>query len=92
MITGAGVREIRLQPGRYAVEASKDGKLVRQELVNVAKNGRQVVRVSREAPPETKAVTPSADVLAWERVVAALSAAEQAFLVIGRYDERDHAR
>ena len=37
VITGAGVREIRLQPGRYTVEASKNGKLVRQELVNVTK-------------------------------------------------------
>src|SRR5262249_26317832 len=77
VITGARGRQIRLQPGRYTVEASKDGKLVRQELVNVTKNGRQVVRVTREAPPATKAATPSADVLAWERVVAALSAAEQ---------------
>ena len=50
VITGAGVKEIRLQPGRYTVEASKNGKLVQQELVNVTKNGRQVVRVSRETP------------------------------------------
>ena len=35
--------------GRCSVEASKDGKLVRQELVTVTKNGRQVVRVSKEA-------------------------------------------
>ena len=51
VITGAGAREIRLKPGHYTVEASKDGKLVRQELVNVTKNGRQVVRVSQEALP-----------------------------------------
>jgi serine/threonine protein kinase len=49
VITGAGAKEIRLKPGRYKVEASKDGKVVRQELVTVSKNGRQVVRVSREA-------------------------------------------
>ena len=41
VITGAGAREIRLQPGRYTVEATKNGKLVRQELVTVTKNGRQ---------------------------------------------------
>ena len=51
-ITGAGVKEIRLQPGRYTVEASKNGKLVQQELVTVTRNGRQVVRVSREASPD----------------------------------------
>ena len=49
VITGAGAHEIRVKPGRYTVEASKDGKLVRQELVTVTKNGRQVVRVSQEA-------------------------------------------
>ena len=87
VITGAGAREIRLQPGRYTVEASKNGKLVRQELVNVTKNGRQVVRVSREAPPATKAATRSADVSAWERVVAALSAAEQVRAVAARLKE-----
>ena len=51
VITGAGAKEIRLKPGRYKVEASKDGKVVRQELVTVSKNGRQVVRVSREGEP-----------------------------------------
>jgi serine/threonine protein kinase len=48
VITGTGVKEIRLKPGKYKVQASKDGKLVHQELVTVTKNGRQVVRVSRE--------------------------------------------
>ncbi len=49
VITGTGVKEIRLKPGQYKVLASKDGKLVSQELVTVTRNGRQVVRVSREA-------------------------------------------
>jgi formylglycine-generating enzyme required for sulfatase activity len=49
VIAGAGAREIRLRPGQYKVEASKDGKLVRQELVTVSRNGRQVVRLSKEA-------------------------------------------
>jgi serine/threonine protein kinase/Leucine-rich repeat (LRR) protein len=82
VIEGAGAKEIRLQPGRYAVEATRNGKLVQQKLVTVTKNGRETVRVSREAPtdtnaPLTKVATRSADVTAWERVVAALSAAEQ---------------
>ncbi len=48
VITGAGAKEIRLKPGRYLVEASKDGKLVSRELVTVTNNGRQVVRVRQE--------------------------------------------
>jgi serine/threonine protein kinase/formylglycine-generating enzyme required for sulfatase activity len=51
IITGTGAKEIRLKPGQYKVLASKDGKLVSQELVTVTKNGRQVVRVSKEAEP-----------------------------------------
>ena len=49
IITGAGAREIRLKPGQYQVLARKDGKVVRQELVTVVKNGREVVRVEQEA-------------------------------------------
>ena len=82
VITGAGVQEIRLKAGRYTVEAVKDGKLVRQELVTVERNGRRVVRVSQE-PAEAGAAGdrhrpptgPLAD--AEVRRVAALPAAEQ---------------
>jgi serine/threonine protein kinase len=48
VITGAGAKEIRLKPGPHKLVTSKDGKPVRQELVTITKNGRQVVRVSRE--------------------------------------------
>jgi serine/threonine protein kinase len=58
VITGAGAKEIRLKPGQYKVQASKDGKVVRQELVTVSKNGRQVVRVSQEAGPVANAASP----------------------------------
>jgi serine/threonine protein kinase len=51
IITGAGVNEIRLKAGEHRIQASKDGKLVRQELFTVQRNGRQVVRVSTEAGP-----------------------------------------
>ena len=51
VITGAGVKEIRLRPGRYTLKASKDGQVVRQELVDIIKDDRRVVRVSREPPP-----------------------------------------
>ena len=47
VITGAGAKEIRLKPGQYKVEASKDGKLVRQELVTVS---------GRKGPGTTTAV------------------------------------
>jgi eukaryotic-like serine/threonine-protein kinase len=87
VITGTGAKEIRLHPGRYSVEATKNGKLVKHELVNVTRNGRQLVRVSQEAPPAPKAATRSADASAWERVVAALSAAEQVKAVGARLKE-----
>lgn len=51
IITGAGAKEIRLKPGRYQLQASKDGKLLRQQIVNVTRSGRQVVRVHWEESP-----------------------------------------
>ena len=80
VITGAGAKEIRLKPGQYKVEASKDGKVVRQELVNVSRNGRQVVRLSKESAPVSAAE-------AWEKSVAALPAEEQAEAVARRLKE-----
>jgi Leucine-rich repeat (LRR) protein len=87
VITGAGAREIRLTPGNYMVEARKDGKVVSRELVTVTKNGRRVVRVSQEAPRESKVATRSAETSAWERVVVALSAAEQVKAFTARMKE-----
>jgi serine/threonine protein kinase/Leucine-rich repeat (LRR) protein len=87
VITGAGAREIRLTPGNYMVEARKEGKVVSRELVTVARNGRRVVRVSQEAPRETKTATRSAETSAWERVVVALSAAEQVKAFAARLKE-----
>jgi tRNA A-37 threonylcarbamoyl transferase component Bud32/Leucine-rich repeat (LRR) protein len=80
VITGAGAKEIRLKPGQYQVEASKDGKVVQQELVTVNRNGRQVVRVSKESVPLSEAD-------AWEKSVAALSAQEQVEAVARRLKE-----
>ena len=51
VITGAGVKEIRLKPGEHKIQARKDGKLVQQQLFTITRNGRQVVRVSKEAGP-----------------------------------------
>lgn len=61
VITGAGAKEIRLKPGQYKLLASREGKVVRQELVTVTTNGRQVVRVSREAVPPPVVDVPPVD-------------------------------
>jgi hypothetical protein len=79
VITGAGAREIRLKPGQYKVEASKDGKVVSRELVTVTRNGRQVVRVSKEAG--------RADGAAWEQSVAELPPGKQVEAVARRLKE-----
>jgi hypothetical protein len=81
VITGAGAREIRLKPGQYKVEASKDGKVVRQELVRVHRNGRQVVRISKERGPSAGAASADA---AWERSIAAFPADKQVEAVTRR--------
>ena len=89
VITGAGVKEVRLSPGSYKVEASKDGKLVSQELVNITRNGRQVVRISREplAGGETVEVKAAVDTATWERDVAALPVEEREQAVVARLRE-----
>jgi hypothetical protein len=80
VITGAGAREIRLKPGQYKVQASKDGQVVRQELVTVTQNGRQVVRVSKEAAPQAAAER-------WEQSVLGLPAEQQVEAVTRRLRE-----
>lgn len=80
VITGAGAKEIRLKPGQYKVEASKDGKVVRQELVTVTRNGRQVVRISKESVPLIEAG-------AWEKWVATLPPEKQVEAVAQRLKE-----
>jgi hypothetical protein len=80
VITGTGVKEIRLEPGQYKVRASKDGKVVSRELVTVSRNGRQVVRISKESAPPAQAE-------AWEKSVAALPAEKQVEAVVLRLKE-----
>jgi hypothetical protein len=80
VITGAGAKEIRLRPGKYKVEASKDGKVLRQELVTVTRNGRQVVRISNEG-------VPSSDGEAWKKSVAGLPPEHQVEAVARRLKE-----
>lgn len=98
VITGAGVKEIRLKPGSYTVEARKDGKIVSRELVSVTKNGRQVVRISQEAVAAVHPKAPSADnagsspkartdATDWESAVASEPAGQQVKRVLARLQE-----
>jgi len=82
VITGAGAKEIRLKPGRYKVEANKDGTLVRRELVTVTRNGRQVVRISKESVDHVFNLRDP-----WEKSVAVLPAAQQVEAVARRLQE-----
>jgi len=84
VITGAGAKEIRLKPGQYKVEASKDGQVVREELVTVTRDGRQVVRISKEGVSPNVAEQ-------WERSVAQLPAEQQVKAVVRRLKELNPA-
>jgi serine/threonine protein kinase/WD40 repeat protein len=57
VISGAGPQEVRLKVGSYRVVAAKDGKAIQEELVNISRGGKQVVKVSvgpkASAPPTT---------------------------------------
>lgn len=84
VITGAGAREIRLKPGRYTVEARKDGRIVSRELVGVVKDGLQVVRVSQEPPADPDLPAGAAE---WERAVSELPPAKRREAVADRLKE-----
>jgi hypothetical protein len=60
VITGAGPQEVRLHPGSYRLRASKGGQTVCEELVTIARGGRQVVKVSRETGRPAAAEGPAA--------------------------------
>lgn len=94
VITGTGAKEIRLKPGNYKVQASKDGKVLHKELVTVAKNGRQIVQIRLE-PSEAAAVVAAPPVAKlpateWEKSVARLSEEEQVKAVLARLKERNN--
>ncbi len=62
VVTAAGSNEIRLRPGRYELKATRSGKLLKQELVQLERGGRQVVRISHE-PANTTSLSVSVDTL-----------------------------
>jgi hypothetical protein len=72
-ISGVGVKEIRLEAGQHRIEAIRDGKTLREEVVIVERNGKRVVRISRE--PEARKKEP--DATKWEKSVAALPAKQR---------------
>src|SRR5262249_5283423 len=84
VITGVGAREIRLKPGQYKVVATRDGKVVRQELVTVDRNRRRVVRMSAESAPLSEAERS-------ERTVAGMPAEQQVRAVARRLKELNPA-
>ena len=49
VIGGAGPKEIRLRAGDHRVQAIKDGKPIRDQLVTIAKGGKEIVNVGFEA-------------------------------------------
>ena len=58
VITGAGPQEIRLKPGLHRVQANKDGRPVRDELVTIARGGREVVNVALETESPARPLNP----------------------------------
>src|SRR5262249_14583674 len=62
VISGAGPQEVRLKPGSYRVEATKDGKPVKREVVTIARGGTQVVKVSIEGEPHATTSLPSGEI------------------------------
>ena len=57
VITGAGPKELRLRPGQHELQTVKPGKPSDTKLITITRDGRQVVKVAREASPA--AVSPS---------------------------------
>src|SRR5262249_50688781 len=53
VFSGAGLREFHLKPGKYKLQADKNGRPIplEREQVSIAKDGRELVRVKLEAPP-----------------------------------------
>jgi WD40 repeat protein/tRNA A-37 threonylcarbamoyl transferase component Bud32 len=58
VITGAGPQEVRLRPGSYRLQATKDGKPVKQEVVTITPGGTRVVRISLEPVSPATATSP----------------------------------
>ena len=49
-IAGAGLQELKLRPGQYKFQATKNGQPIEQKLVSISRGDREVVRITREGP------------------------------------------
>ncbi|MHC5542653.1 hypothetical protein ACYOEI_30880, partial [Singulisphaera rosea] len=59
VVINAGFKELRLSAGSHTLQASKDGKVLRDELVTVTRGGRTVLKIRREAGPEQSQASPA---------------------------------
>jgi len=50
IITGIGPQEVRLRPGSYRWIATKEGKLLRTEVITISRGGRQLISIHLEPP------------------------------------------
>jgi Tol biopolymer transport system component len=48
-ITGAGPKELRLRPGQHELKSVRDGRLFGTQNITITRDGRQAVKVAREA-------------------------------------------
>ncbi|HUG90078.1 MAG TPA: protein kinase [Planctomycetaceae bacterium] len=60
VVKGAGVHEVRVTPGKHQVQALKDGRPVREELVSISRGGKQVIRIQRDPRDSQPADVPVA--------------------------------
>ena len=56
IISGAGLKELRLPVGQYELEAKRNGRKLKQELVTIARDDRSVIRISTEATSRSLSV------------------------------------
>jgi eukaryotic-like serine/threonine-protein kinase len=58
LITGAGPQEVRLRPGSYRLQATKDGETIKNEVITITRGDKRVVKVALESPPSPGASSP----------------------------------
>jgi WD40 repeat protein len=72
VVTGGGIQELRLRPGRHQVKATREGAVVEDRFVTLTRNGREIVKIGRETAPVTQLKPPGVD-----KIQAALGAADE---------------
>ena len=72
VITGAGPKELRLRPGQHELQTVKGGKPTDSKVITITRDGRQVVKVARDAPRAAAPAGPSSR-LVWANAAAEAS-------------------